>query len=684
MKARESRLLADLAGLWGVQGSYRNVAGRRVQASPDALLAALSTLGAPVDGFDDVPAAIRERRETMARRLVDPVAVAWDGRLALRLPAGIGGTVSVELESEDGTERSWKLQDVTRRRSRDGVAIREVRLPGRLPVGYHRARVSAAGRHGEAIVVASPRLAPPTARGWGVFLPLYALHGHRSWGVGDAGELGRLVRWASDLGAGVVATTPLDAAFLDEPFEPGPYSPASRLFWNELFLDVEGIPDLDAAPEARAVLDACRGDVRELRRQELVDHRRAMELKRRVLRALLAAFEETPSPRRDAFRSFVEAHPRLRDYALFRAALEKHRAPWASWPRTERDGAIHLGDVDREAYQYHLLAQWLVHEQLDGVHRDADRRGVALCLDLPLGCHPAGYDVWRERDRFALGATAGAPPDAFFSGGQDWGFPPPHPEGIREDGYRYLRECLRHVLSSARILRVDHIMAFHRLYWIPRGMDPRRGVYVRYRPEEMYAVLLLEAHRVGAPVVGEDLGTVPASVRRTMARHGIRRSFVLQTEINAGNGTAPPPPGVAASLNTHDMPTFATFREGGDIDLRVERGWLDPALAGGERERRAERLERVAAWLRQTGYLAGSDDGLTAAALTAMATSDAGLVMVGLEDLWAETEPQNVPGTTDGANWRRRTRYPLERFSRMSEVTDVLRSVDRARRAQRS
>lgn len=684
MKSREGRLLADLAGLWGVQRSYRNVAGRRVQASPEALLATLSTLGAPVEGFGDLPAAIRERREAVGRRLVDPVVVAWDGRLALRLPASIGGTVSVELESEDGTEHSWKLQGVTPRRSRHGAAILEVRLPERLPIGYHRARVSAAGRHGEAIVVASPRLAPQAPRGWGVFLPLYALHTRRSWGVGDAGDLGRLVRWASRLGAGVVATTPLDAAFLDEPFEPGPYSPASRLFWNELFLDVERIPDLDRAPEARVIVDSCRGDVRELRRGDVVDHRRAMALKRRVLRALLATFERAPSPRRDAFRSFVASHPRLRDYALFRAALERQRVPWASWPRSQRDGTLRAGEVDGDAYHYHLLAQWLVHEQLEGVHRDADRRGVALCLDLPLGCHPAGYDVWRERDSFALGATAGAPPDAFFSGGQDWGFPPPHPEGIRADGYRYLRECLGHVLSRAGVLRVDHIMAFHRLFWIPQGMDPRRGVYVRYRPEEMYAVLLLEANRVGAPVVGEDLGTVPASVRRTMARHGIRRSFVLQTEINAGNGTKPPSSGAAASLNTHDMPTFATFRNGGDIDLRVERGWLDAALVSGERERRAERLERLAASLRRSGYLSDSDDGLTAAALTAMATSDAGLLMVGLEDLWAETEPQNVPGTTDGANWRRRTRYPLERFSRMSEVTDVLRSVDRARRAPRS
>jgi 4-alpha-glucanotransferase len=671
MRARERRDLRELAGLWGVQGSYRNVAGRLVRASPDVMLATLGAMGAPVRAAGDIPGAVRERKESI-RRLVEPVTVAWDGRVSLSLLAGGGGKVSIELESEAGERRAWKLEAMPSRRSPGEAA--EVRLPESLPIGYHRAWVSVAGFGGETTIIAAPRLAPEGPRAWGVFLPLYALHTARSWGVGDTGDLGRLVQWASGLGAGVVGTTPLDAAFLDEPFEPGPYSPASRLFWNELFLDVESI--LPAG--ARRTSAGSRREIRSLRRGSLIDHRRAMALKRRAVEALLPEVLAVPS-RTEAFRAFVESRPRLRDYALFRATQETNRLPWPSWPPRQRDGAIRDGQVAQEAYRYHLAAQWLIHEQLEGIHDDARRRGVALCLDLPLGCHPWGYDVWRERHRFALGAAAGAPPDAFFSGGQDWGFPPPHPDGIREDGYRYLRECLRHVLSRAGVLRVDHIMGFHRLFWIAEGLDPGQGVYVRYRPDEMYAVLLVEAHRAGARVVGEDLGTVPASVRRSMVRHGISRSFVLQTEINQGDGVGPPPRGVAASLNTHDMPTFATFRRGGDIDLRAERGWLDPALAPGEQQQRVDRLERLTASLRRSGYLTGGEGDIGAAAMAAMAASDAGLVMVGLEDLWEETEPQNIPGTTEEANWSRRTRYPLEEFSVMPRVIETLRTVDRFR-----
>jgi 4-alpha-glucanotransferase len=661
----DRRALAELARLWGVQQSYRDVADRAVRAGSEAILATLAALGAPVEGMDDVPAAIRARRAAAARRLVEPVVVAWDGRLVLSLLGTVDGPVTVDLQAEDGTATSWRLQ------ARAG----RVAIPGRLPLGYHRLHLSAGRRRGQVTVIAAPDRASRAQGAWGIFLPLYSLHSRRSWGIGDLGDLGDMARWAGGMGAEVVSTTPLDAAFLDEPFEPGPYSPASRMFWNEVYLDLDRVPEVAAL--APAGLEACRREAWTLRRGSLVDYRRAMALKRRALEAALGPFMAEPSSRRDAFLAHLERHPRLRDYALFRAATEGNGGPWSTWPRGQREGRIREADVDPAAYRYHLFAQWLVYEQLAAVHRDLAGRGVGLGLDLPVGCHPDGYDVWRERGRFALGASTGAPPDAFFSGGQDWGFPPPHPDGIREDGYAYLRACLQHVLSRARVLRVDHIMGFHRLYWIAGGADARHGVYVRYRPYEMYAVVLLEAHRAGATVIGEDLGTVPATVRRAMDRHAVGRSYVLQTELNEGNGLRPPPVGAGASLNTHDMPTFATFRRGGDIDLRVQRGWLDPAAAPAARRRRRQRI----ALLRRALDRAGHRGGLAAAALTGMAAGDAGLVLVGLEDVWEETEPQNVPGTTEEANWRRRTRYPLERFTALPRVTGVLGAVDRARRA---
>src|SRR5207248_6491445 len=98
-------------------------------------------------------------------------------------------------------------------------------------------------------------------------------------------------------------------------------------------------------------------------------------------------------------------------------------------------------------------------------------------------------------DAFLPGASAGAPPDTSFTGGQDWGFPPLHPESDRRNGYSYLRGCLGHVFRHAGVVRIDHVMGLHRMFFVPRGMDPSRGVYVRYHPEEVYAILSLESFR---------------------------------------------------------------------------------------------------------------------------------------------------------------------------------------------
>src|SRR5262249_43573382 len=163
---------------------------------------------------------------------------------------------------------------------------------------------------------------------------------------------------------------------------------------------------------------------------------------------------------------------------------------------------------------------------------------------------PEGYDVWRERDAFAPGASAGAPPDLFFTAGQDWGFHPLHPERIRDQGYRYPIARLRHLLHHAKVLPPAHVMGLHRLYSGPQGMPSSQGVYVRYAADELYAIVCLEAHRSGSVVVGEDLGVVPEEVRPAMARHGLHRSYVLPWELT-GDPDAPlrpAPPNAFASL----------------------------------------------------------------------------------------------------------------------------------------
>ncbi|MBI4202458.1 MAG: 4-alpha-glucanotransferase, partial [Chloroflexi bacterium] len=405
------RALLDLARSYGVQVTYQDVARQRRTAVSESLLAVLQALGAPVAGVKDAPAAYEERLLQQGRRVLPPTAVRWEGRgkpVPLRLPQGLSGAVRCTLLLESGEERRWDLTV--------GGTDGSVSLPGPLPFGYHRLQVEGGGQQGECLVIAAPEraYAPPQERAWGVFLPLYALHSRESWGAGDMGDLEALVRWTGVQGGSLVGVLPLLAAFLDAPYDPSPYAPASRLFWNEFYLDVRRLPELGQCSQARAMLEsgAFQEETAALRSQPLVDYPRQMVLKRSVLQALAASLFAEESPRSQALWAYVKAHAELDTYARFRAALEQQGRPWRSWPVHLRTGRLKEGDYREEARRYHLYVQWAMEQQMEAVADAGQRCGTGLYLDMPLGVHPQGYDTWRWQDLFLEGVSIGAPPDA--------------------------------------------------------------------------------------------------------------------------------------------------------------------------------------------------------------------------------------------------------------------------------
>src|SRR5690606_32969406 len=209
-----------------------------------------------------------------------------------------------------------------------------------------------------------------------------------------------------------------------------------------------------------------------------------------------------------AIEQFASANVHAADYARFRAFCDRRREAWPEWPERLRQGELRDGDYAPEDYDYHLFAQWQADRQLGAVGTARHSGAACLYLDMPLGVNPAGYDAWRFRDLFAAGGSAGAPPDARFTGGQDWGFRPLVPHALRASRYAYIIETLRHHFRHAPMLRLDHVMSLYRLFWVPEGVGAKRGVYVRYPDDELFAILVLESARHNAVVIGEDLGTV--------------------------------------------------------------------------------------------------------------------------------------------------------------------------------
>ncbi|MHB1126371.1 MAG: 4-alpha-glucanotransferase [Bacillota bacterium] len=667
--------LYRLARLYGVEMAYKDIVGCRQQADPETLLAVLQGLGAPVTGMADVPGAIRERRQQQWQHYCEPVIASWEGNpvaIKLRSPASFHDrSADLSLELESGEVRHWKCDlgslPVLRNAFVNGTNYIEwsLELPEVLPCGYHRLTISSNRRSFNTLIITAPELAyfPPMRRGnrvWGLFMPLYALHSRNSWGTGDFGDLQALLEWSRVLGNGTVGTLPLLASFLDEPFDPSPYAPVSRLFWNEFYLDVKQIPELQHCRPALDLIDspAFKQNIEGLN-GPLIDYRQGMALKRGVLELLAGYFFSEDGGRQAAYNTWLKLHPRAVDYARFRAVTEYRKTTWAEWPGPMREGIIRVGDFPPDLERFHLYVQWLADQQLGAVAGQARPLGTGLYMDLPLGVHGAGYDVWRERESFALSASCGAPPDPFFNEGQNWGFPPLHPERIRKLGYRYFIEYLRHQLQYAGLLRLDHVMGLHHIFWIPKGHAARQGVYVKYRAEEFYAILTLESQRYKTALVGEDLGTVPPYVRKAMSRHNLHRMYVLPYQFSH----APTrvlnliPAGGLATLNTHDMSPFAAY-------------W---AQEGPDRSASLLNLLRSKGWLRSRGD--GPEEVLEAL-LKYMAASKARFLMINLEDLWLEASPQNIPGTVEEyPNWRRKACYGLEELTGTPGITNLLREI---------
>lgn len=602
--------LEALARARGVEPELMDGLGHRRRTSQESLMAILRALGEPIDRPEDALDALR--------RPVDRprVLVAWDGRLDLPL-AG-----ERDLEGVSDLGERWTRRAVPER----GVAQVEV------PPGVHDVHWEG----GQAWVIAAPsRAYGQPERVWGLFAPLYALYEEGRRDLATYGTLRRSAELTERLGGRYFATLPLLPTFAEAPRrEPSPYAPVSRLFWNELYLDLGAVPEADpSSPSPLPEVD------------RFIDWDAEADARLPALRELAGRCQ---GEARAALEAWADAHPLVHAYASHRAA--------ASF-----DGDPAMVD----AFRY---AQWRAAQQIEGV------RG--LYLDLPLGVHHDGFDVARWPGRFVRGCAAGAPPDPLFVGGQNWGLPPMHPERDRAQGYAYVRACLEHHMRVAEVLRIDHVAWLHRLYWIPQHAEATDGAYVNNPcPEELYAILSLLSHRHRCRVVGEDLGTVPQAVRDAMEAHGLWRTWVLQLFAHEGGWDAPPDPCVV-TVNTHDLPTFAGWWEMRDIDDWVALGLFDEGQARAEKERRGRILQA----LRRA---AGAGDDASPVAVVGelmrlLSTGPGQLLLVTVEDLFGEVRSQNVPGThRERPNWRRRAAQPLEAIASHAEV---LRRIGEARR----
>ena len=678
--------LGELADRFGISTQFYDWKGRHTQVGEQTVIAILAEFGVDASTPERARAAAQRVRDDHWRRIVQPCVVlraGQEGRVDVHVPAG--APVSLRIVGEDGNDHlPWQVDNWNPDRPIDGRMIGEATfgIPGNLPLGYHELIVTIGthdadgsaedgGIHTTAtstIIVTPNRVGLPRRMGasrvWGYAAQLYSVRSHHSWGLGDLTDLADLCTWSASQGAGYLLTNPLHAAEVTGRMEPSPYLPSSRLFVNPIYIRPELIAEYhDLDQYDASLIESLRTTTLDDDPQALLDRDRTWQAKSQALELIHRV--DMSASRRMAFTAFrVARGRRLEDFATWCLLSELHGSDWHDWPAELHDPhGVAVARVRREhadRIDFHMWLQWIADQQLSTAQSSGTDAGmpVGLICDLAVGVNGSGADAWMLNGLFAREMNVGAPPDPFNQAGQDWGQPPMRPDVLEQMAYAPLREMVSNALRHAGGVRIDHIMGLFRLWWVPKGLGPRHGAYVRYNHEAMVGVVALEAYRAGALVIGEDLGTVEPWVRDHLAARGILGTSIMWFETGPDGRPKQPQQWrehAMSSVTSHDLPPTSSYLRGDHVELRDRLGLLTESVDE-ERENARRERETWLASLRQQGVLEADEDDpeqVTLAMHTLLTRTPSKVINATLTDAVGDPRTQNLPGTEDEyPNWR--------------------------------
>jgi 4-alpha-glucanotransferase len=711
--------LDRLAELLGIESEYSDARGKVQRANAETKRALLRAMGVSADDDGQIDAGLKEIERAEWRRALQPVYVVRVSNEPIQVPVTVREQtcdLAWRLQLEDGTERAGRVQvgelALLNQHTVETEKVNRRSLPigSDIPCGYHRLSISS--DTGTATLIVTPQrcwLPPSAARGdklWGVAAQLYLLKSRENWGIGDFSDLGRLAEFLAAAGADLLGLNPLHSLFPESPEHASPYSPASRLLLNILYIDVTQAPGFASCEQARALFASgeFQQELAASRAARLVDYTRVTQLKLQALRILFQHWNSSPGSSASSFAAFCrEGKETLERHGVFHClrqqflSSEPALGDWHSWAEEYRDPT---SDAVRRFAQGHpeeiLFAswlQWVADEQLAKAAKAAETMEIGLYRDLAVGADMSGVETWSNQKAVVCGAHIGAPPDIFNPAGQDWGLPPFHPRELREQHYQSFIELIRANMRHAGALRVDHVMALQHLYWIPSSQPPRSGAYVRYPMEDLIGILALESQRNQCMVVGEDLGTVPDGFRERMAQANILSYRVLFFEQNMKTGVFRQPdkyPRLAVAVaSNHDLPSIRAWWLGRDIELREElQLYPDAKEAAFQRRLRDRDRKQLRSALQAAGLVRKSAEvpaeELVRLVYAYLARSRSFAALIELGDVSGEIDPANVPGSTSQyPNWRRKLSLSLDEILGEPLLREIIQTLIQGRGSSR-
>lgn len=663
--------LDELAALFGILPEFVDLAGQRQATARETKIALLRANGLHLDDDAMIQSELDAIRHARNRRTF-PVEVI--------VAAGEHTPFTVPEHTE------WSLQlEGAQVHAFEGRAGADFQLPP-LPSGIHTLFVGSGAARETVRVIAAPQSAPSVedvtgqSRIWGLNTALYGLHSAQTMGLGDFRDLAGAASAVGGMGAAFLGINPVHAIGWAEHGTISPYSPSHRGFLNTAHIAADRIPGLEKCSAAHALVQTISSFGA---RARVIDYQQHYQLHCALLQDLYALFQQqADASALSDFDTFCDQQGgSLERFARFEALSQFHGPDWRNWPPELQNAGSAATQVAKANTRFHKWLQWIAASQLSAAQEDARHSGMSLglYLDLAVGPRRGAAETWCETDTVATGVSIGAPPDFLSPAGQKWDLAGFAPRKLADTNYQALRDILAHTMRHCGVLRIDHVLGMNRSFWIPDDGSP--GGYIKQPFDALLAVVAIEAERAGTVVIGEDLGLVPDGFRETMRARGLYSYSVLQYEKNHDSQINRPDqlrPASLACFGTHDTPTLKGYLEGRDIDWWQKLNWIDDA---GAQDAKAQRHKEVAGLCRWNG----SDDDaamdepsfeqLSDCIHAALAKSQIAMVSVQLDDVLAETEAQNLPGTIDEhPNWRRRCQIPVEalktntRFLRIAKL----------------
>ncbi|MFJ3294229.1 4-alpha-glucanotransferase [Enterobacter asburiae] len=590
-------------------------------------------------------------------------------------------------------------------------------LPAKLPEGYHTLTLTQDDlRFHCRVIVAPKRCYEPQAllegkKLWGACVQLYTLRSDSNWGIGDFGDLKKMLVDVGERGGAFIGLNPIHALYPANPESASPYSPSSRRWLNVIYIDVNALDDFKNSKEAQAwwKLSTTQQALKQARDADWVDYSTVTALKMAALRLAWKGFSQRDDEQMAAFRQFVTQEGESLYWQAAFDALHAYQVKedemrwgWPVWPDAYQSVDTPEVKAFCEKYadevDFYLWLQWLAYSQFAACWQVSQgyKMPIGLYRDLAVGVAEGGAETWCDRELYCLKASVGAPPDILGPLGQNWGLPPMDPHVMAARAYEPFIDLLRANMQNCGALRIDHVMSVLRLWWIPYGETADHGAYVQYPVDDLLSILALESKRHQCMVIGEDLGTVPVEIVSKLRDSGVYSYKVLYFENDHEKTFRAPkayPEQSMAVATTHDLPTLRGYWESGDLTLGKTLGLYpdEEVLRGLYQDRELSKqglldaLHKQGCLPKRAGHKA-SLMSMTAALNRGLqryiADSNSALLGLQPEDWIDMAEPVNIPGTSyQYKNWRRKLSTTLEKMFADDGVNKLIKDLDKRRKA---